>query len=177
MNSTQRHKALSHCCLMQNLLSTCAQIALACQALCVSYPKRHNTPNQSPCLPEGCIGVQVHPCHGTACRRFFKSTLVPPTLLSSVPADASTKKHPSNWRGASICLSDFCWRLHGLRASVPIRARTTASGSGGNPNLIHDRYVPLHDSAPRCRENQRSLLIVLDCQAIYGQGDTCGAFK
>ena len=147
----------------------CAQLALAYQALCVSNPNRHDTQNQSTYLAEGCIPLQVRPFPCIAYKTSFKTALAPPALLSSIPAGAITKKHPSDRRGAYIPFSDFSWRLHGLRASVPIGARTTASGSGGNPNLIHYRYVPLHDSAPYCRDNHRSPLIVLDGQTPYGQ--------
>ena len=94
MNSTQRHKALSHCCLMQNLLSTCAQLALACQALCISNLNRHNKPNQTSCLAEGCNLLQVHPLHNTAYQPLSKSALAPPALLSSISAGAQQESTP-----------------------------------------------------------------------------------
>ena len=96
--------------------------------------------------------------------------------ISSPPLTKPPAKtrHPSKRRGAITCLLNVSWWLHCLRASVPIGARSAASGSGRHPNSMQYRYGPLHDSAPCCREIQGSLLLVLDGQAPNGNTTITG---
>ena len=128
----------------------CAQLALACQALCVSNPNRHDTQNQSTYLAEGCIPLKVRPFPCIAYKTSFKTALAPPALLSSIPAGAITKKHPSDRRG---CLHSF-FRLQ-LAATWPLSLRPHR----GTDHCLWQWWKPQsHSLQVRATSRFRSLL-------------------